>query len=98
MKKAEFYSMVRENTGATIALQQKGYTDGTFYYYKKDSLWMVIHPANGLSICSGHTRKEAAQRVHEPAMLQRIAAALERQQDAAERFAAAVKKAKEAAA
>ena len=66
MKKTTFYSMVRENTGATIALQQKGYTDGTYYYYKKDSLWLVIHPANGLSICSSHTRKEAAARAHEP--------------------------------
>jgi hypothetical protein len=97
MKKTTFYSMVRENTGATIALQQKGYTDGTYYYYKKDSLWLVIHPANGLSICSGHTRKEAAAQAHEPRLVERIAAALERQPEAAERFAAAVKKAKEAA-
>jgi hypothetical protein len=97
MKKTIFYSMVREE-GEVIAKQHQGYTDGTFYYYKKDSLWHAIHPANGLSICSSYTRKAAAERAHEPRMLDRIAAALERQQDAAERFAAAVKKAEEAAA
>ena len=97
MKKTTFYSMVRED-GENIAKQQKGYTDGTYYYYKKDSLWHVIHPANGLSVCSSHTKKEAAIRAHEPRLVERIAAALERQPEAAERFAAAVKKAKEAAA
>jgi hypothetical protein len=96
MKKTTFYSMVRED-GENIAKLQKGYTDGTYYYYKKESLWLVIHPANGLSICSSHTRKEAAARAHEPRLVERIAAALERQPEAAERFAAAVKKAKEAA-
>ena len=97
MKKSKFYSMVREE-GKVIAKQHQGYTDGTYYYYKKDSLWHVIHPVNGLSICSGYTRKAAAERAHEPVMLQRIAAALERQQAAAEQFAAAVEKAKGAAA
>ena len=96
MKKTIFYSMVREE-GKAIAKQHQGYTDGSFYYYKKDSRWHAIHPANGLSICSSCTRKEAAERVHEPVMLQRIAAALERQDGAAERFAAAVEKAKGAA-
>ena len=97
MKKTNFYSMVRED-GATIAKLQQGYTDGAFNYYKKDSQWHAIHPTNGLSICSSYTRKEAAARAHEPVMLQRITAALERNQDTAERFTAAVKKAKEAAA
>jgi hypothetical protein len=89
--------MVRQD-GENIAKQHQGYTDGTFYYYKKDAAWHVIHPANGLSICSSYTRKKAAERANEPVMLQRIAAALERQQEAAERFTAAVEKAKEAAA
>ena len=97
MKKANFYSMVRQD-GENIAKLQKGYTDGTYYYYKKDSLWLVIYPGNGLSICSDYTRKAAAERAHAPAMVTRIAAAVERQPEAAERFAAAVKKAKEAAA
>lgn len=97
MKKTTFYSMVRED-GAAIAKLHNGYTDGTYYYYKKDSFWHTIHPANGLSICSSRTRKEAAERVHNPVMLQRIAAALERQPDAVKRFEAAVKKAKEPAA
>lgn len=97
MKKLFFYSMVRED-GAAIAKRQKGYTDGTYNYYKKDSLWLVIHPANGLSICSDYTRKGAAEQAHAPKMLERIAAALERQQHAAEIFAAAIEKAEEAAA
>lgn len=97
MKKTTFYSMVREE-GEIIAKLQQGYTDGAFNYYKKGSQWLAIHPANGLSICSSYTRKDAAQRAHEPVMLQRIAAAIERQEDTAERFAAAVEKAKEAAA
>ena len=97
MKKTTFYSMVRED-GAAIAKLQQGYTDGTFNYYKKDSHWHAIHPANGLSICSGSTRKAAAERAHEPIMLQRITAALERQPEAVKRFTAAVEKAKEAAA
>ena len=97
MKKTAFYSMVREE-GENIAKLQQGYTDGTYNYYKKESLWYVIHPINGLSICSNHTRKAAAERTHEPKMIERIAAALERQQAAAETFAAAVKKAEEEAA
>ena len=97
MKKTYFYSMVREE-GKAIAKQHQGYTDGTVNYYKKEKTWYTIHPANGLSICNGSTRKAAAARAHEPRMLERIAAALERQDGAAERFAAAVEKAKEAAA
>jgi hypothetical protein len=96
MKKTTFYSMVREED-EVIAKLHNGYTDGTYNYYKKDSLWHAIHPVNGLSICSSYTRKAAAERAHAPHMVERIAAALERQQDAADRFAAAVKKAKEAA-
>ena len=96
MKKTNFYSMVRED-GAAVARLHEGYTDGTFNYYKKDSAWFAIHPANGLSICQEYTRKAAAERANEPRMLERIAAALERQPEAAERFAAAIEKAEEAA-
>lgn len=94
MKKTIFYSMVREDN-KNIAKRQEGYTDGTYNYYKKDSLWYVIHPLNGLSICANHTRKAAAERAHAPEMLERIAAALEWREDMAESFAAAVEKAKE---
>lgn len=97
MKKTNFYSMVREE-GQNIAKLQSGYTDGTFHYYKAGALWHAIYPGNGLSICYGSTRKAAAEKAHAPAMLARVAAAVERQQDAAERFAVAVKKAEEAAA
>lgn len=96
MKKTIFYSMVREG-GAAIAKRQEGYTDGTFNYYKRGSTWFVIHPANGLSICTDYTRKAAAEKAHAPAMLERIAAALERMQHAADQFTAAIEKAKGAA-
>lgn len=96
MKKSTFYSMVREN-GAAIAKRQEGYTDGTYNYYKRGATWFVIHPANGLSICTDNTRKAAAEKAHAPAMLERVAAALERQQRAADIFTAAIEKAKEAA-
>lgn len=96
MKKTNFYSMVRED-GAAVARLHEGYTDGTYNYYKKDSAWFAIHPANGLSICQEYTRKEAAEKAHAPHMVERIAAAVERQPEAAERFAAAIEAAKEAA-
>lgn len=96
MKKTNFYSMVREN-GAAVARLHKGYTDGTYNYYKKESVWFAIHPANGLSICQEYTRKAAAAAAHAPHMVERIASALERQPEAAERFAAAIESAKEAA-
>ena len=96
MKKTNFYSMVRED-GAAVARLHAGYTDGTYNYYKKDSTWFAIHPANGLSICQTNTRKAAAEAAHAPHMLERIAAAVERQPEAAERFAAAIETAREAA-
>jgi hypothetical protein len=96
MKKVNFYSMVRED-GEYIAKLHQGYTDGTYNYYKKESLWHAIHPVNGLSICSYHTRKAAAEHAHAPRIVERIAAALERRPEAAEQFETAVKKAKEAA-
>lgn len=97
MKKHKFYSMVRENN-SVIAKPQEGYTDGTYNYYRKDSTWFVIHPLNGLSICTGSTRKEAALFAHTPRMVNLIAAALERQQEAAQKFAALVKEAEKGAA
>ena len=95
MMKTAFYSMVRED-GENIAKLHQGSTDGTYNYYKTGSTWHAIHPVNGLSICNGTTKKDVTKRAHEPQIVERIAAALARQQDAAERFAAAVKKAKEA--
>lgn len=95
MKKTIFYSMVREN-GQNIAKLQKGYTDGTFNYYKRGENWYAIHPINGLSVCTDNTRKAAAEKAHTPTMMERIAAALEQKQHLAEQFAAAMKQAKEA--
>lgn len=97
MKKHTFYSMVREE-GAVIAKLQQGYTDGTYNYYRKDYTWFAIHPLIGLSICTGTTRKEAALFAHTPRMVEKIAAALERQHATTEKFAALVEKAEQGAA
>lgn len=97
MKKHKFYSMVRENE-AIIAKLHEGYTDGTYNYYRKNKTWFAIHPLNGLSICTGSTRKEAALFAHTPRMAERIAAALEWQPGKTEEFAALVKKAEKGAA
>lgn len=97
MRKHKFYSMVREE-GEVIAKLHEGYTDGTYNYYRKNKTWYVIHPANGLSIFEAGTRKGAAEYVHSPAMVKRIAAALERHYLKAEKFADLVKKAETEAA
>ena len=96
MKKHKFYTMVRQDN-EYIAMLQDGYTDGTYNYYKKGSAWYAIHPDNGLSIKWASTRKAAAEAAHEPKIVERIAEAIKRQPEAAERFAAAVMAAKEAA-
>ena len=97
MRKHKFYSMVREE-GKVIAKLHEGYTDGTYNYYRKNKSWYVIHPANGLSIYEAGTRKGAAEHVHSPAMVKRIAAALERHYLKAEKFAALVEIAEKEAA
>ena len=97
MRKHRFYSMVREQ-GAVIAKLHEGYTDGTYNYYRKENTWFAIHPLNGLSICEGRTRKEAAEFAHTPRLVNRIAAALERQHDKTIKFAELVEKAKKEAA
>lgn len=97
MKKQKFYSMVRED-GAIIAKLHEGYTDGTYNYYRKGSIWFAIYPANGLSICTGNTRKAAAETAHTPRMAERITAALKWQPEKAEQFAALVEEAEKEAA
>ena len=75
MNKCSFYSLMYKN-GKTAAVLHHGYSDGTFYYYnsgKKNPYWEVIHPLFGLSVTYGYTRKEAAEKAHAPALLNRIA-------------------------
>ena len=97
MQKHKFYSMVREN-GEIIAKLHEGYTDGTYNYYRKNKTWFAIHPLNGLSICTGNTRKEAAEFAHTPRLTNLIAAAIERQHAQIDKFAELVKKAEKGAA
>ena len=97
MQKHKFYSMVREN-GEIIAKLHEGYTDGTYNYYRKNKTWFAIHPLNGLSICTGGTRKEAEEFAHTPRLTNLIAAAIERQHAQIDKFAELVKKAEKGAA
>lgn len=97
MKKCQFYSMMRTDNGPAAVLHD-GYTDGTYNYYKLNGAhWCAIHPANGLQLAYAYTRKECAEKAHAPGMAEKIAEATRRMQDAAQSFAEAVKKAKEAA-
>ena len=97
MKKCQFYSMMRTDNGPAAVLHD-GYTDGTYYYYKlKGARWCAIHPVNGVQVAYAHTRKECAENAHAPGMAEKIAEALQRMQDAAQRYADAVEKAKGAA-
>ena len=58
MKKAQFYSLIREQNKITAKLQQ-GYTDGTYNYYSPSrSLWYAIHPETGTSICDDTSLKK----------------------------------------
>ena len=65
MIKSSFYTMVLKNGKKQAELVVDGYSDGSYYYYKKDSgFWCVIHPLCGLSIANGNTRKEARENAY----------------------------------
>ncbi len=76
MNKCSFYTLVRKNNKKAAELIINGYSDGCYYYYKKDTaLWFAIHPLLGLSIAQGNTRKaaqEAANAAHVDAALKRL--------------------------
>lgn len=64
MKKAEFYSIIREKNKLIAKLQQ-GYTDGTYNYYSPSrSLWYAIHPETGTSICDDTSLKKVVSLVY----------------------------------
>ena len=66
MKKLQFYTRYMID-GSAIALLVRGYTDGTYNYYKNDyGTWCAIHPLSGLAIPNsyGRTRKNAVTMAH----------------------------------
>lgn len=64
MVKHSFYTLIKENKKIQAKLVN-GYSDGTFYYYKKDDVtWHAIHPLIGLSIATGSQRKYAQENAH----------------------------------
>jgi hypothetical protein len=75
MKKTEFYTMIRDRKTQEIhAALVRGYTDGTFWYYrdKERKEWFAVHPMVGLSVARGNTLQEAASRAYEPDRLKYI--------------------------
>ena len=73
MKKTEFYTMIMRD-GKPSAESVKGYTDGTFWYYRNADCktWHAVHPMVGLSVARGNTLHEAASRVYDPDRLKYI--------------------------
>lgn len=73
MKKTEFYTMIMRD-GKPRAESVKGYTDGTFWYYRdaECKVWFAVHPMVGLSVARGNTLHEAASRVYNPDHLKLI--------------------------
>lgn len=75
MKKIEFYTMIRDRKTQKIrASLVKGYTDGTFRYYRdaEREEWFAVHPMVGLSVARGDTLHEAVSRAYEPDRLKMI--------------------------
>ena len=51
----------------------KGYTDGTFYYYRTDvGFWHAVHPMVGLSVCCRGSRREVIKDAYNPFFVKRI--------------------------
>lgn len=75
MKKTEFYTMIRDReTQKVCAALVRGYTDGTFWYYRDAECeeWFAVHPMVGLSVARGDTLHEAVSRAYEPDRLKMI--------------------------
>lgn len=64
-KKCKFYTMMLNRKKMKIeAVQQEGYTDSEFYYYKVKYSnnvikWFCVEPSTGCSVCEANTRLEA---------------------------------------
>lgn len=73
MKKIEFYTMVTRDEKPR-AESVKGYTDGTFNYYRNAdcATWHAVHPMVGMSVARGNTLHEVASRVYDPDHLKLI--------------------------
>lgn len=73
MKKIEFYTMVTRDEKPR-AESVKGYTDGTFNYYRDAdcATWHAVHPMVGLSVARGDTLHETVDASYEPDRLKFI--------------------------
>lgn len=79
MKKIEFYTMIMRE-GKPSAESVKGYTDGTFYYYRNAECktWHAVHPMVGLSVASGDTLQGTVDSAYAPDRLKRINAEIDK--------------------
>lgn len=63
MKKLYFYSIHKEE-GPVEARLHYGYTDGTYNYYRYNSLWFAIHPETGVAVVTTNSRHGAVETAH----------------------------------
>lgn len=95
MKKAIFYSQVREN-GKIIAKQWTGWTDGIYNYYNNGG-WFAIEPLTGFAVTTNHnTRKTCAENAHK--LHEKVKLKIENSPEIIARFAALIEEAEKGAA
>ena len=63
MRKHTFYSVHKED-GPVEARLHYGYTDGTYNYYRYNSLWFAIHPETGVAVATTNSRHGAVETAH----------------------------------
>lgn len=73
MKRKVFYTLLICK-GKVTPVKVNGYTDGTFYYCRHETLktWHAIIPGYGHSIASAKTRAECARIAHSVERLERF--------------------------
>lgn len=71
MTKTKFYTLCRCRNGIDVLLVN-GYTDSIFHYYRSVEKWHAVHPATGLSVCTGKSRISVASVANSADMLSKI--------------------------
>lgn len=71
MTKTKFYTLCRCRNGIDVLLVN-GYTDSVFHYYRGVEKWHAVHPATGLSVCTGKSRIAVASVANSADMLSKI--------------------------
>lgn len=85
MNKISFYTLCRCRNGVDVC-QVTGYTDNVFHYYRGVEKWHAVHPATGLSVCTGKSRIAVASTANSAEMLSRINQVLDQRGSELQRF------------